>query len=53
MFMYNWEYRFSNSKIYFARKRASKLRSPSRMMNYIRRDISELRRSVMSLKRAI
>ena len=40
-------------KPYFARKRASKLRSPLRMMNYIRRSSSELRRSVMSLRRAV
>ena len=53
MSMYNWKYRLSNSKIYFARKRASKLRSPLKMINYIRQDISELTRSVMSLKRAV
>ena len=34
----------------FAYKRVSKLRSPFRMMNYIRRDSSELRRSVLSLR---
>ena len=53
MSMYNWKYRLSNSKIYFARKCVSKLRSPLRMMNYIRRNSTELTRSVMSLTRAV
>ena len=40
-------------KTYFARKRVSKLRSPLRMMNYIRRSSSELIERVMSLIWAI
>ena len=53
MLIYNWSNRLSNSKSSFARKCVSKLRSPFRVMNYIRRDSSELTRSVLSLKRAI
>ena len=53
MLIYNWSIVLSNSKYYFARKRVSKLRIHPRMKNYIRRDSSELTRSVMSLKRAI
>ena len=37
-------------KFYFARKRDSKLRSPFRMMNYIRQDRTELTVAVMSLR---
>ena len=53
MLIYNWSNRLPNSKSYFARKRVSKLRSSLRVMNYIRRDRTELTRSVMSLKRAV